>query len=594
MLKKVNNLTWQMGGKAGEGIMAAGLMFAKCMARFGLNAYTYTEYPSLIRGGHNVYWVSVSDKEKFFVDKKIDLLVAMDEETVEKHKADLSLNAGLIYNSENFSLKAGNFKNIKLFPVPLKSLAKNPLMENVVALGASLGILGGDFAILKSVIADMFQGKKQEIIDANIVVARAGYDFVKNNFKNSLNEGDPPEADRLQVGLKRVKEGDIPKCRFVINGNEAAALGAVMAGCKFFIAYPMTPASSILHFLKAHQDDFNMLVHQSEDEISAIGMAIGASYAGVRAATCTSGGGFALKVEHLGLAGMTETPLVVFMSQRPGPSTGMPTWTEQADLKFLINSAQGEFPRLIIAPGDAVEAFNLTVQSFNLADQYQIPVIVLLDKLISENGQTITTDDFKKVKINRGKLLAESDLSKLQNYSRYKFTSDGVSPRTLPGFKKGIFDANSDEHDEQGFSTENSLLRTKMMDKRMKKLKSLEKELIGPKLYGEKKAYITLISWGSTKAPILEAMKLLKEQGMKVNFLHFTYLWPLPKANFLKLISDAKKTMILENNATGQFASLLKEQTGFSADEVFLKYDGRPFWAEKICEKVINELGVAN
>jgi len=572
-MKVINQLNWKIGGKAGEGIMSAGLMFSKCASRGGLNIYNYTEYPSLIKGGHNTYQVHVGEDEVFFISSKIDLLIALDEETVNLHKNELNFGGGIIYDSEKVKLGDKDLPKIKLYPIPLEKIAleyKNKILKNTVALGASIALLDYDLGILSSMLTEMFKRKGEEMIKINIGAAKAGYDFIKKNFKNDF-------------GFKLVKTKNKPK--MVLSGNEAIACGIEAAGCKFFSAYPMTPATSILHFLKAKEKDYGMIVLQPEDEISAIAMPLGASYAGVRAATATSGGGFCLMVEHLGLAAITETPIVIIECQRPGPATGLPTWTEQADLRFLIHAAQGEFPRVIIAPGDAKEAFYLTAEAFNLAEKYQIPVIILSDKLLSESYESTKEFNLERVKIERGEILSDTDLVKLKNYLRYQITKSGVSPRSLPGMISGLFDANSDEHDEYGFVTENQTIRIKMMDKRFSKLLALEKEIVEPKIYGDKDAEITLIGWGSTKKPILEALKLFKEAGVKVKFLHFTYLWPLPTKEITKILKGKGKKIILENNKTGQLASLIKEKTGLEPTSQLLKYDGRPFWPEEIVER---------
>jgi 2-oxoglutarate ferredoxin oxidoreductase subunit alpha len=572
--KIINKLSWKMGGPAGEGIMSAGMIFAKCATRGGLNTYNYIEYPSLIKGGHNTYQVQVGADEVFFVSNKINLLVALDKETIDRHSQELNPGGGIIYDGEKINLDAKDYPQIKLYSVPLEAMAlerKNRLLKNTIALGANLALLDYDLEILLSMISDIFKRKGEAIVKMNTDAARAGYDYIKNNFK----------AD---FGFKLEKMSNQPK--MVISGNEAIACGMQAAGCKFFPAYPMTPATSILHFLKAKERDYNMVVVQTEDEISALAMAIGANYAGVRSATATSGGGFSLMVEHLGLSGITETPVVVVNSQRPGPATGLPTWTEQADLRFLIHAAQGEFSRIILAPGDANEAFYLTAEAFNLAEKYQIPVIVLSDKLLSESYESTDEFDLSKVKIERGEILSDADLASNQNYLRYKITASGISPRSLPGQANGISDTNSDEHDEYGFSTEESEMRIKMMNKRFSKMEAIRKEIIEPKIYGDKKAKITLIGWGSTKKPILESLKLFKEKGIVVRFLHFTYLWPLPEKQIKKILTEKGKTFILENNHDGQLAALIKEITGLEPDHQILKYDGRPFWPEEIVERV--------
>lgn len=569
----INNFNWKIGGAAGEGIMAAGLIFSKSAAHAGLSIYDYAEYPSLIKGGHNSYQVRVAAEPVHFILNQVDLLVAFNSETIDRHKNELSPKAGVIYDSEKVKINK-NLKNKKIFPVPLEKIAlrfKNPLTKNSAAIGVSFALLDFDFEILSKVIFDFFGRKGERVAKINVQAAKAGWDHALKNFKNDFD-----------FKLQKRKE----EKKMVMTGNEAISLGIQAAGCKFFSAYPMTPSTSILHFLKSKEKDYGMIVIQPEDEISAIGMAIGASYAGVRAATTTSGGGFSLKVEHLGLSAMTEIPLVVIECQRPGPSTGMPTWTEQGDLRFLIHAGQGDFPKVVLAPGDVREAFYLTTFAFNLAEKYQIPVFVMSDKLLSENHQLIETLDLKKIKIERGKILRENDLTKIKNYFRYKKSIDGVSPRSLPGEKGGFFDANSDEHDEYGFSGEDIKTRKAMMEKRFKKMQTLSKELDSPKIYGEKSAKTTLVAFGSNKQPVLEALKLFEMKGREIRFLHLNVLWPFPTRFVKKIFDSSKKVVVIENNISGQLSGLIREMTGCQAHGSLLKYDGRPFWPEEIYEGV--------
>ena len=435
----VNDLNWKIAGEAGYGIKSVGLMFSKTCIRGGLQIFDYSEYPSLVRGGHNTYQVNVGEDEKFAPKVLVNLLVALNQNTIDFNKDELAKGAGLIYDNEDKKIDVSfiDEKKYTLFPIPLTKLAEDAggkkVMRNSVSLGASIGLINYDFDLLKSVIEDAFEKKGEEIVDMNIKIAKAGYDYVKENF----------DVEKFPFHLKPIKG---PK-RMVLTANEAIALGAIQAGCKFMSAYPMTPASSILHYMAANAEKHSIVVKQTEDELSAMTMGLGANFAGVRAMTCTSGGGFALMVEALGLSGITETPMVIAEVMRPGPATGLPTWTEQADLRFLIHAAQGEFPRIIIAPGDIGEAFYGTHHAFNLAEKYQLPVFVLSDKFISESYKSEEFFDVKKLKIERGEMISDAQLKKAKDYKRYKFTDTGVSPRSIPGQQGGIYDANSDEHD---------------------------------------------------------------------------------------------------------------------------------------------------
>ncbi len=376
----------------------------------------------------------------------------------------------------------------------------------------------------------------------------------------------------------------------VINGNQAICLGAVAAGCRFISAYPMTPATSIFEWMSTHAARLGIVTKHTEDEIAAICMAIGAAHVGARAMTATSGGGFSLMVEALGLAGMTETPLVIVEVQRPGPSTGMPTRTGQGDLLFILHASQGEFPRIVLTPGTVEECFDAGWRPFNLAEQYQCPVIILVDKFLASSLRAIERDDFhfEAVKVDRGKLLTEQELDQLSDdYKRYAITETGISPRALPGHPKAVFVACSDEHAEDGhFEDEDPENRVRMVQKRLRKLEVAAEEMRAPALYGPQQADITFIGWGSSYGPILEAVDRLNEEGDKANFLHFTDIWPFPMEKVSSLLESAKYLVDVKNNATGQFASFLSSYAGRQVDHKILRYDGRPLSPEYILARL--------
>lgn len=569
-------LVWKIGGEAGQGIAASGLIFSRTCARAGYYIFDYGEYPSLIRGGHNTYQVRVAAEEIHSMTKTVHILVALNKETVDLHKNELAENAALIYDSDTVKVTPDEFKKTTfLCPVPLGKLTKDAggsdLMRNSVAIGATLAIIDLDFATLEKVLRDIFADKGEEVINLNINVAKAGFDFGKTNF--------PPDFP-----FKLLKAN--PTNNLVIAGNESIVLGAIQSGCKFYSGYPMTPSSTILQYMAQVGPKYNVVVKHAEDEISVINMAIGASVAGVRSMCATSGGGFSLMVEGYGLAGITETPLVVVDAQRPGPATGMPTWTGQGDLQFVLNAAQDEWARIVIAPGDTDDCFYLTAEAFNLAEKYQTTVMILTDKFLGESHKSTKKFDTSKVKIERGKILSVDDLSKIEKYNRYQLTEDGISTRSIPGQKGGVFLANSYEHDEYGFATENSNMRTQQMDKRMKKLEIAAKDIPQPAIIGQEKAQVTIIGWGSTKGPIIDAIKILENDGILVNFLQIKYLNPFPTASVIKIMDAAKTTMVIENNSTSQLGRLISEQTGKFPEFTLLKYDGRPFFPEEIVAKV--------
>jgi 2-oxoglutarate ferredoxin oxidoreductase subunit alpha len=573
--------TWKIGGEAGFGIKAAGQVFAKAMVRAGYEAFDYSEYPSLIRGGHNTYQITVAGADARSAARSVDLLVALNQETIDLHLAELSHGAGIIYDGDEIKLTADKFKSkgVALIPVPLKKLASETggeIMRNTVAIGASLAVIGLEPKILENILKETF-AHKPGVIEANIKAIEAGFGFIKKNH--------PKLNFKIKLDVRKHEP------RMLIAGNEAMGLGALAGGLNFFSAYPMTPATSVLHYLAGKAVSEGLIVKHAEDEISVINMALGASHAGARAMCATSGGGFALMGEAVGLAGISETPLVIINVQRPGPATGMPTWTDQGDLRFVLHAAQGEFPRIVLAPGDVSECFYQTAEALNLAEKYQLPVIILSDKFLGEGDATVPLFDENKVRIERGKLLmAEKEL---KDFRRYEVTADGISPRTLPGTKGGMFSADSYEHDAFGFSSETAEDRVAQVDKRAKKLHHAAAELGGANHYGPAHAKITLVSWGSTKGPILDALELLPPRLRgKVNFLHLNVIWPFPaklvKASLapVGLLGKSKKMILIENNSTAQLGALIRQETGIEIKEKILKYDGRPFFPEELAEKI--------
>lgn len=573
-----NNVTWKIGGLAGEGIMVTGLLFSKASVYAGLQAFDYTEYPSLIRGGHNMYLTQVSEKRIFSHDRSVEILVALDQHTIELHANEITKGGALIFdpNDKKVSTK-GLSKDILLVPVPFASIATtiaaNLLMRNTVALGASFALLEFPEKIIQDVLKKVFGKKSAEVVQQNIDCVHAGYEAVKaETVKRFSWKLEPKEA-----------KGDI-----VITGNEAISLGAIAGGCKFYSAYPMTPASSILTYLADHALATGMVVKHAEDEISAVNMAIGAGHMGVRSMTGTAGGGFALMVEAYGMAAETETPLVIVLAQRPGPSTGLPTWTGQGDLQFALSSSQGEFPRFVAAFSDVDDCFYLTAEALSIAEEYQTPVILLTDKQLAESHQTTPKFDQSKITIRRGKRVTQKELDSVENFLRYDTDSkDGVSPRSFPGMKNGIYVANSDEHDGKGFTIEDSGPVIAMMDKRMRKIQAFEKQMPQPVLEGDNDADVTFIFWGSVKGAVKEAVKMLEAKKISSNLCCITWLSPFPSETVSRILKNAKRPVLVENNMTGQLGQLIRQQTGIELKEQILKYDGRPFFPEEIVESIM-------
>ncbi len=575
----LDSVTWKIGGEAGFGIMSAGTMLARAFARRGYHTLATNEYPSLIRGGHNLITVRVATQPFGSMNRDVHILVSLHNPCVELHKAELSENAAVVFDPKDHEWKAQDFpKPVTLVPVPLAqivgSLAGPPIMRNTVALGVTVALMGAPFEILFDVIHDQFKKKDQKIIDSNIQMAKAGYDYIKTTF---------PTVTANYLNGAQKKEDQL-----VINASEAVGVGAYRAGLKFAAIYPMTPINSLITFLADHAKELQIVYKQPEDEIAGINMAIGASLAGVRSMVATSGGGFALMVEGLALAGIMELPIVIDLGMRVGPATGMPTWTEQGELQFAIHAGHGEFPRIILAPADAAEAFRLTVDAFNLADRFQIPVFVMTDKYLNESQWCVPKSAFTgDVVIDRGKLAKDADIPTDGSFKRYALaTDDGVSPRSVPGQKGGVYFSNSYEHDEVGHMTEDASMRVQMSNKRLKKFAAMKQIVYPPQIFGDTDAEITFVSWGSTRGAILDAIDLLAAGGRKARLVHLSWLFPFPAEAVLAALSSSTRIIDVEQNATGQLASLIREHTGLLVKEKILKYDGRPLYPEEIVEAV--------
>ncbi len=577
-----DRIVWKIAGQAGFGIKVAGQIFARTFARAGYHVFDYVEYPSLIRGGHNVITARV-DRDPFYSHMlPVDVCVALDRASIEIHTSDMRSGGTIIHDpaATRFLPDQLARDDVCLCDVPLVEIAEtngSKIMANSVALGATIGMVGFDFDVLAGVLTDTYGRKGSAVVEANIAAARAGHDHVKSNC--------------LECGhtLSGVKEAQ-PE-RIVIDGNEATAMGAVRAGCKLYAAYPMTPASSVLHFMAANERDYGLVVKHTEDEIAAVNMTIGAAFAGVRAMCATSGGGFSLMVEGLGLAGVSESPIVIGLFQRPGPGTGLPTWTAQGDLRFAIHAAQGEFPRIVLAPGDKQECFAFAAEAFNLAERFQTPVIIISDMFLQESHSTVDPSELDDVAIDRGKLVRDPRAVPSDGeYLKYEITDDGVSPRVPPGMGATLI-ANSYEHDEYGWATEDAATVRRMMDKRARKLDAAASVVPQSKLHGPPDSDVTIISWGSPKGPILEAMRWLEQESVSVNFLQVTTVHPFPAERVSQILEGAGVTICIETNQTGQLAGLIREHCLFDVDHRLGKYDGRPFFPEEIVQRVMEVTG---
>ncbi len=507
------------------------------------------------------------------------------------HRNEVSPGGGIVYDSA-LKLKAEDIgrPDVNLYPIPymdvligaLKEtgheheLSKYQVMTNTVAFGASMALIDYDFDVVAAAIKEGFTGRKAALGDLNVKAARHGYDYAKTTFQDGF-------AYKLHPVPSKEK-------RMVIRGVQAIGIAKFRAGCGFQTYYPITPATDESEYLENHQKDYNIVVVQTEDEISAVLMAASAAHAGVRAATSTSGPGFSLMAEGLGWASHTEAPgPVVILYQRTGPSTGLPTRTEQGDLQFVLHAGHGEFPRMAIAPGDVVECFHDTFDAFNYAERFQMPVVVIADKFLASSYRTVPLFDTRDLKIDRGQILNESDLAGKGPYKRYEFTPLGVSPRSLPGTRGGLFHTTGDEHDELGHITENSENRIRMMQKRMRKLELAEELIPNEKkvnFFGPTQADVTLVGWGSTKGSIVDGMADLEADAIRCNFLQVRYMSPFPTEIVTKYLSNAKRKILIENNYTGQLGALIREHTGIAMDYRVLKYNGRPFSQNEVYEGV--------
>ncbi|MGD9038292.1 MAG: 2-oxoacid:acceptor oxidoreductase subunit alpha [Desulfobacteraceae bacterium] len=563
-----------VAGAAGQGMQTIGAILGKVFVRGGCQVFAIQDNESRIRGGHNFFQIRLSQEPVMAVSMPLHVLVALNLESIEKHMSEMAHEGVVLFDSER---NEGAGEGAGFLGLPLEQLAVekggNKILSNSVAVGATLAVLGWDFKPLEDFLKEYFAAKA-DVVEGNIKAARAGYD-------NALKQKDK------YTGRKIPPRDTEPN--MLVSGHEAVALGALTAGCQFMSAYPMSPSTSVMVFLAGKADDFDMVVEQAEDEIGAINMAIGASYAGIRSLTATSGGGFSLMVEALGLAGISETPLVVVEAQRPGPATGLPTRTEQADLLFILHASQDEFPRFILAPGTAQEAFTQTIKAFDLAEKYQVPVILLTDQFLADSYYTEKKFDISKVEIKRH-LLSEREAAGMTEYKRYQFTGSGISPRAVPSAYGFEVVADSHEHDESGHITEDAQIRKEMKEKRFRKLTGMAKEISPPKQMGDQRADLLLVGWGSTYGPMAEAVQLLNADGVPVRGLHLGELWPFPGESVSKTFKSVKKWVVVENNYTGQLARLIQMELQQKPDALITKYTGRPFMPAEIADAFRKEV----
>lgn len=549
-----------IGGEAGQGLVTVGQILAKSLVRAGYSVLVTQSYESRIRGGHNTFALRVAVEEVLAPEEKIDLLVALNAETIALHRSELK-PGGLMLADEKFASPAAG-----CLAVPYLKLAE-ARFANVVALGVVAGLLGLDEETTRAAVEDFFGKKSAGLAEKNRAALRSALAWTRDQ--------------RLEFSpLPAVKN---PPPRLLMNGNDGIALGALSAGLKFYAFYPMSPSTPIGQTLAGQAQKLGLIVEQGEDEIAVLNLALGASFAGAPSMVATSGGGFALMVEAVSLAGMTETPVVIVLGQRPGPATGLPTRTEQGELLLVLHAGHGEFPRAIFAPATVEECFHLTRRAFFLAEKYQTPVFILTDQFLADSFRAVPPFALDQLEaVNPG-----DDPAKVPApYRRYALTADGVSPRLWPGQSEHLVVVDSDEHTEDGHLTEDLTVRQRMVEKRLRKSAGLEREAAPAERQGDPAPELLLVSWGSNRGAVWEAAEVLRAQGRRVGTLHFSQVWPLNPGRILPELEQAKTVVMVENNATGQMAALIRRETGFEIERRILRYDGLPQTAERIVREL--------
>jgi len=583
-------LNWKIAGKAGDGVMLAAKFFAKLCQHHGLKVFNYYEYPSLIRGGHQTGQVFASSDEAHCQRRHLDLLILFHQKFLDFHLDALDEQSVVIINAKNFDQSQYPQLKTTVITIPFSQLAKQEVGEalttNMMAIAASAKFFAFDLTKLTDLIKKEFAAFKKTIVKNLQAV-----DLACNELEKSLTTSLVKRQNKvLQLNQSTKKD-------LLLTGNEAVGLGAIAAGVQFFSAYPMTPATGLLHYLAAQQTDYPLVVKHSEDEIGAINQALGASFAGVRAMTGSSGGGYALMVEATSLAGVAELPLVILEAMRPGPATGLPTWSSQADLNFIIHAGHGDFPKVVFTPGTVLEHYQLSRLAFEIAEKYQLPVFILSDKYILESQQSMPQPKWP-VDNQRFSLLDDTTITGDKKYLRYVDTKTGISPRAIPGLNKTVYLANSYEHDQEGFATEESTVTKQAMDKRLRKIETMLAELPKPVVFGAspQEAETILISFGSTINVLQELLSLLNDKPIKKPaIIHLPCVAPFLTDDFEKLfdwqkINEGKQTVYtIEGNATAQLAHLLKANSQLKKIKSLLRYDGRPFYAEDLVKWLAGE-----
>ncbi len=559
-IKKVRSIL--ICGQAGQGIQTIGYILAKILVGHGYYVFAWQDFQSRIRGGESSFRIVFDSEPVASLPQKYDIIVSLDEKNT-KHYRNLLSDDGVLISD--------TIDDESILFVPFQTIAQDvageKIYSNSVAVGSVCKIVGLEYKILEKVFKDYFSEKGDVVLQKNLSVVKKTYETVSS--------------------IEKIKRDKIEKklvSRILITGNESLSLGAIAAGCKFMSAYPMTPSTGIITYLSETSHKTGILTEQVEDEISAINMAIGASYAGVRSLTASSGGGFCLMVEGLSLAAMTETPIVIILGQRPGPATGLPTRTEQGELNFVLNAGHGEFPRFVFAPSDAESAFYTTIKAVELSQKFRVPSIILTDQYLADSYWTVEEFFLDKISLNYY-FAKEEDIG--EEFYTHKITTTGVSPRLIPGRTKHLVITDSDEHDERGNITEDNEIRKRMVEKRWAKLHFMEQEIVANEIFLSLDTEIVLITWGTNKWVVTKVARLLNQKGIKAGVVSYTDLWPLKISP--KLMSFNKKKIVVENNFTGQFANLL-ESKGLKVDRKILKYNGLPFSEDELLSEIEKNL----
>lgn len=558
MIKNISDdLVIVLAGEAGQGLQAIESILSSLLKRSGYNFFSTSEFMSRVRGGTNSTEIRVSSKPAAGFMDRIDILIPLHNGAIQHLKKRITESTIVI--GEKDKINYGKIIDIQFTKMAAET--GSAIFSNTVAAGFICGLLKIDIKECENFILEHFRGKNEDIKIKNAEAVRKGH-----AAGISLND--------ININIKK---SDDVKQHLLLSGADSVVLGAIAGGCNYVCGYPMSPSTSVLEKLAVYSRKFDIIVEQVEDEVGVVNMALGAWYAGARALVTTSGGGFALMTEGISLCGMIESPLVLHLAQRPGPATGLPTRTEQGDLNLVLYAGHGEFPRIILAPGTLEEGFTLSQKAFNLSAEYQVPVFILTDQFFVDSSYN--TPQFNTVKISSEKHIVETE----KDYKRFSLAQNGISPRGIPGYGNGKVCADSDEHDEAGYITEDSDMRIKMVNKRHKKFDSIKSAVIPPKLYGNADYKTLVVCWGSTINIVAEAVEALGKKEIAV--LHFSWIYPLPDetGGYLK---KAGKIIIVENNSSAQFAQLIKLSTGYSIDNKILKYNGFPFSVEEIIKEI--------